>query len=349
MSIKSVILHQSYKTLWNIKSILYLILLLSFQSASCQQQVEWLTFKPEKPSANVKKIVFISGDEEYRSEESLPMLAKILSKHHGFQSVVLFAINPETKTIDPNYQQNIPGLQQLEDADLMVIATRFRELPDQQMKYVDDYLKKGKPVVGLRTATHAFNFSENSKSSYKHYSFNESKEPWKGGFGKVVLGETWVNHHGEHGVEGTRGLINGLEVVNNNPILKGIKDIWGPSDVYGLTPELTDATILVYGQSTNGMNDKSEISWEKPILPVAWTKPYKIEGGQTGKAFTTTMGAAVDFLSEDFRRLTINACLWLLDSSHLITEQTNVEFTETYNPTMFGFGEFKKGLKPHTM
>ncbi|MEM7600672.1 MAG: hypothetical protein AAF357_04570, partial [Verrucomicrobiota bacterium] len=88
-----------------------------------------LVFEPPPGNANGKHIVLISGDEEYRSEESCPMLAKILTKHHGFKCTVLFAIDPETGVIDPNNNSNIPGTEALDDADLMIIATRWRVLP----------------------------------------------------------------------------------------------------------------------------------------------------------------------------------------------------------------------------
>src|SRR5213082_2313864 len=103
-----------------------------------------------------KYIVLVSGDEEYRSEEALPQLGKILAKRHGFRCTVLFAIDPADGTINPNVS-NIPGLEALDKADLMVIFTRFRDLPDEQMKYIVSYLEAGKPIVGIRTATHAFN------------------------------------------------------------------------------------------------------------------------------------------------------------------------------------------------
>src|SRR5688572_25247375 len=119
-----------------------------------------------------KQVVLIAGDEEYRSEEALPQLAKILSKHHGFNCTVLFPINPETGLIDPNHQSNIPGLHHLKDADLVIIATRFRELPDWQMQYVVDYFKSGKPVIGLRTATHAFAYSRDKESQFADWSYN---------------------------------------------------------------------------------------------------------------------------------------------------------------------------------
>ena len=88
-----------------------------------------------------KHIVLVSGDEEYRSEEALPQLAKILSSEHGFDCTVLFAIDPKTGLIDPNYRQNIPGLGALKNADLLILFTRRRNLPDEQMQAFDEYLK----------------------------------------------------------------------------------------------------------------------------------------------------------------------------------------------------------------
>lgn len=323
-----------------------LLFFLTIQSSYAQINYEWLNLKPESSKSKNKKIVLISGDEEYRSEESMPMLAKILTEHHGFETVVLFAIDPSTKKINPEYQNNIPGLRHLKDADLMIIATRFRELPDEQMKFIDDYLKSGKPVIGFRTATHAFNFAKDSTSPYKHYGYNEGSNEWKGGFGQQVLGVTWVNHHGDHGKEGTRAIVNGLEEINNNPILSGVDDIWGASDVYGIDQTLKDAVILLYGQPTLALNDTSNINWHKSILPIAWTKSYQLPGGKLGKVFTTTMGASVDFKSEDLRRLIINASYWALNLENLIKPDFNVEVVRDFQPNMFGFGSHKKGTTP---
>ncbi len=333
--------------LWTAKSATILLLfLLTINSWACAQQQEWLHFKPQTSKAKAKKIVLVSGDEEYRSEESMPMLAKLLTTHHGFETVVLFAIDPNTKQINPEYQKNIPGLSNLKDADLMIIATRFRELPDDQMKHIDDYLKAGKPVIGLRTATHAFNFAKESKSPYKHYAYNEKSEAWKGGFGGIVLGETWVNHHGDHGKEGSRALINGLEAEAKNPILLGVKDIWVPSDVYGIRNKLDGARILVFGQPTLGMNADSPLNWRKAIMPVAWIKDYQIPGGKKGRVFTTTMGSSIDLKSADLRRLIINATYWALEQSEAIKEDLNVNPVGNFEANMFGFGTYEKGKYP---
>src|SRR5690606_31300740 len=105
---------------------------LLFLSSACpaiaQEGKQWITYEGSGPHS--KHIVLISGDEEYRSEEALPMLAKILSVHHGFKCTVLFPIDPGTGNIDPEHQTNIPGLEALQTADLMIMLLRFRELPD---------------------------------------------------------------------------------------------------------------------------------------------------------------------------------------------------------------------------
>ncbi len=169
----------------------------------------WVTYEGKAPDGKEgpgkgKRIVLVSGDEEYRSEEALPQLGKILAEHHGFQCTVLFPIHPKTGEIDPGVTDNIPGLEHLAKADLMVIATRFRRLPAEQMKWIEAYLEAGKPVLGMRTATHAFNYP--SDSPLFKYSYNYKGEDFTQGFGRQVLGETWIAHHGSHKHESTRGV-----------------------------------------------------------------------------------------------------------------------------------------------
>ena len=125
---------------------------------------QWVVYQGAEGPGQGKNVVLISGDEEYRSEEALPQLAKILAKHHGFTCTVLFAIGKDG-SIDPNRNDNIPGLEALRKADLMIIATRFRDLPDDQMKEIDDYVESGRPVIGMRTATHAFNIKDGKRST----------------------------------------------------------------------------------------------------------------------------------------------------------------------------------------
>ena len=104
-------------------------------SAQADEKVRWVTYKGHDGPGQGKHIVLISGDEEYRSEEAFPMLGKLLAQRHGFTCTVLFSQNPETTEIDPDNQTNIPGMHNLEGADLVILGLRFRELPDKDMKY----------------------------------------------------------------------------------------------------------------------------------------------------------------------------------------------------------------------
>jgi type 1 glutamine amidotransferase len=293
-----------------------------------------------------KRIVLVSGDEEYRSEQALPQLARILSERHGFDCTVLFAIDPATGAIDPNRNDNIPGLEALDSADLMILFTRFRDLPDAQMKHLVDYVESGRPVVGMRTATHAFNLK--SSATYQRYSWN-SKE-WDGGFGRQVLGETWIAHHGRHAVESTRGiLVKGQE---SHPILRGIESgsIWVPSDVYRVRIPLPDgAQTLVLGAVLEGMSaSDAPVAGKQndPMMPVAWTRTYSGEQAKPARIFTTTMGSAQDLLNESFRRMLVNACYWAIGMEARIVERSSVELVGAYEPLPFKFGGAARGVKP---
>ncbi|HCN82887.1 MAG TPA: hypothetical protein DIT07_04605 [Sphingobacteriaceae bacterium] len=322
-------------------SLLFIILIFGSLLTNAQQK-QWVVYEGKEGPGKGKHIVFVSGDEEYRSEEALPMMAKILAERHGFKCTVLFSIDPKTNKIDPDVQTNIPGLDQLKSADLMVIFTRFREVPDEQMKYIDEYVKSGKPIIAMRTATHAFQYIRNKQSPYAKYSYNSTAQGWKDGFGRRVLGETWVDHHGIHGKEGTRALING--VMAKSAILRGVKDIWGSTDVYAVRDLPENAQVLLYGQSTHGMTPESPLSYEKSIMPVAWIRSYTTESGKTARIFSTTMGAATDLVNEDLRRLIVNACYWATGMDQQIPEKNNVEIIGPYNPTAFGFKNGLKGL-----
>src|SRR5437588_3431911 len=125
-------------------------------STSAQAADPWLALEGGEGPGKGKHIVLVSGDEEYRSEEALPQLGKILARHHGFKCTVLFAIDPKDGTINPNIKSNIPGLKVLKTADLLILFTRMRDLPDDQMEHLVEYIESGRPIIGLRTATHAF-------------------------------------------------------------------------------------------------------------------------------------------------------------------------------------------------
>lgn len=287
-----------------------------------------------------KHVVLLAGDEEYRSEECLPMLARILAERHGFKCTVLFSMNPADGTIDPINQTNVPGMEVLAQADLVICQFRFRELPDADMKHFVDYLQAGKPVIALRTATHAFAYSRNKQSSYAKWSF-DSRE-WPGGFGQQVLGETWVNHHGDHGSESTRGVVDGSNA--KHPVLRGVKDVWGPSDVYGIVHLKPTDTVLLHGLTLKGMKPEDPPNYGKSLMPIVWVRETTWENGRTTRALTSTIGAAVDFASEDLRRLIVNACFWMTGLE--VPARADARPVGEYRPTYFGFGKFTKGVKP---
>jgi len=295
-----------------------------------------------------KHIVFLAGDEEYRSEEGLPMLAQILAARHGFKCTVLFAINPADGTIDPLTLTNMPGMAALDAADLCVMGLRFRELPDAQMKHFVDYLNAGRPIIALRTSTHAFKYEVNKASPYAKYDWHSTV--WPGGFGRQVLGETWVAHHGNHGRESTRGVIH--EAFKGHPVLRGVADLWGPTDVYAITQLPSDAQVLVWGQVLAGMKPEDPpVAGPKnsPMMPLVWIRNYTGENGRTAKVLTTTMGAAVDLENEGLRRLLINAAYWAVGLEKKIPRRANAACVGEYQPSWFGYGKFKPGRKPRDL
>ena len=213
------------------------------------------------------------------------------------------------------------------------------------MKHFVDHVQAGKPIIGFRTSTHAFNYPKDQDSKYKSYSFNNTN--WKGGFGQQVLGDTWINHHGSHNEQSTRGVI--ADGQKSNPILKGVEDVWGPTDVYGVKNLPESATVLLRGAVLSGMNPGDKpIEGEKnnPMMPIAWTKSYKSSSGVKARIFCTTMGASTDFESAGLRRLIVNASFWCLQMESSIPDSANVDYVDEYNPTPFGFDNFAKGERP---
>ena len=304
---------------------------------------------PVKPGPGKgKHVVFLSGDEEYRSEEGLPMLAKILSQRHGFKTTVLFSVDPDG-TINPKNTKSLSDASTLDTADAIVMLLRFRAWPDEDMARFDKLLRAGKPIVALRTSTHAFNGFPKG-SAWESWNYNN-----QGGFGKRVLGETWVTHWGKHKVEATRGAIEPSQ--RRNPLLRGVSDIFGETDVYEAYPP-ADATILVRGVVLQGMTpespaaeyrkprstDKQEQGVNDPPMPVAWTRVVKNDGGATNKILVTTMGAATDLENEGLRRLLVNGVYWGLGLD--VPARADVRYVDEYVPSFYGFDGFRKGLRP---
>jgi len=295
-----------------------------------------------------KRVVFLAGDEEYRSEEALPMLARLLSKHHGFSCAVLFSQNPITGEINPDESTHMPGMHLIANADLVVMQLRFREFSDKDMSVLMQYVESGKPLIGIRTSTHPFNYKKNAESPFAKWSWRSAGPP--GGFGKEIFGETWVAHHGHHGKEATRGIPHPENA--DHPILRGVTDVFGTTDVYAIRSLPEDATILLHGSVRDGMtSDAPAVEGPKnqPMHPVAWTRKRPLGNGMIQRIVMTTMGAAQDWSSRDLRRLFMNSTAWCLDLERGIPEDgLKATMFGLWNPSAFGFGGFQPKKMPHS-
>jgi hypothetical protein len=287
-----------------------------------------------------RHIVFLAGDHEYRSEETLPALARILSRHYGFKSTVFFTTNRETGFIEPG-SSNIAGLDALRSADLLVIFLRFQDFPDEEMQHVVDYLGRGGPVVGLRTATHAFQIKR-TDAKFARYTWNNQGD-FQGGFGRQILGETWVSHYGRNHVQSSRLMIE--PALASHPILSGVTGMWVQSGGYTADP-MPDSQVLARGQILDGMTPDAPVARDKKEFPVAWVRTYQSASGKPGRVFTTTHGASEDLLNEGFRRMLVNACLWAAGLESEIKPTSSVGFVGPYEPTTFKFEGYVKGVKP---
>lgn len=294
-----------------------------------------LVFEPQPGPGAGKRIVLIAGDEEYRSEETMPMLAKILSQRHGFKCTVLFSA-AEDGTITPNDTTSLTNPEALDEADLLITSIRFRNWPKESLDRFEKLIAAGTPIIGLRTSTHAF---KQNKLEL---------------FGKEVLGEKWVSHWGKHKAEATRGVVEpGAE---GSSLLHGVTDVFGTTDVYEAHPP-SDATILLRGQVLSGMTpESSPASYQKkratdgmeqdvnnPMMPIAWTRLHASSGGKTNRVLCTTMGAADEFVNESLRRLIVNGAYWCLQLD--VPSKANVEFVDEYKPGFYGNNGYRKGMK----
>jgi len=242
--------------------------------------------------AQTKKplVVFVTGDHEYSSETTMPLLAAELEKNYGMRTIVL------KSSPDQNSEENIPGLEALKDADLAVFFLRWRRLPQDQLKFIDDYLNSGKPVMGFRTSTHSFNYPK-----------GDALEKWNA-FGERAFGAPpgWGGpaNHTHYGHESSTD-VSIIPEAAKHPILSGVdKSFHVKSWLYKVLPDYPakGSTWLLMGKSVNP---------DKPTAidnPVAWTW----QNAAGGKTFMTTMGHPEDFLQESAQRLAINAIHWTL-------------------------------------
>lgn len=321
------------------RTCLALMLLLAVSNARAADNPHSVVYEGEAGPGKGKHIVFLAGDHEYRSEESLPALARILAKHYGFRCSVFFTTDPKTGFIKPG-SSHIAGLEVLKDADLLVVFLRFQDFPDDQMKHIVDYLERGGPVVGLRTSTHAFQIKRKD-ARYRKFSTGGTKE-FRGGFGRQILGETWVGHYGANHRQSSRLVLQPDQA--KHPILRGVKDVWVQSGGYRAFP-IEGSTILAKGQILDGMKPDAPPAKDKDVLAVAWARTYRI-ADKEGRVFSTTHGASEDILNEGFRRMLVNACLWGAGLEDAIKPGNKVAFVGPYQPVTFKFNGFVTGVRP---
>lgn len=253
-------------------------------------------------SLSGRHIVFVCGEDEYESEKTMPLIAEEAARKHGAAVTVLTAY---PSAADP---ADIPGLEALQTADLAVFYIRFRQLPEEQFRYIRDYVEAGKPVMGLRTSTHAFQYPE-----------GHPLERWNDGFGIDVLGAPWIRHFGHSSTTG----VSIAWGADEHPVLKGVNTHFEcRSWLYQVLPYPPEgATVLLNGTTINPENNGWSYTAETPrVHPVAWTRTH----AYGGRVFTTTMGHPDDFELSSFRRLLFNGIHWAVGAEHLIEGGTKL-------------------------
>ncbi len=285
-----------------------------------------------------KHVVLIAGDHEYRSEEILPAMGRLLSGNFGFKASVFFTLDDDG-FIEPG-SSKMAGLEALRSADLLILGLRFQDFPTEEMQHVVDYLERGGPVLGIRTSTHAFQIAD---GPHVRYSWDYAGDEYQNGFGRQVLGESWVGHYGTNHEQSS--LVLPRENQASHPIFRGVRDIHVQSGGYQADP-MPGSVVLAVGQVLNGMEPDASPDPEKELLPVVWTRTYQGSNGSQGRVFTTTHGASEDFLNEGFRRMLINAALWALGLEESITADSDVALVGPYNPVTFSFGGYRRGVRP---
>lgn len=287
-----------------------------------------------------KHIVFLASDHEYRSEELCPALARILAKHHGFKCTVVFGTDADGNIKAGS--SNISGIEALQDADLFFIAARFLNPPAEQMAEIDAYVKRGGPVVGLRTSSHAFQIPKDSK--FAKYDFRSSVVGFEKGFGHQILGNTWVGHYGRNHKQACRQEI--VPEQKDHVILTGVGDkIYNYVGGYMAHPG-PDFTVLTNVQPLVSLERNSGPDPKKPAVPSTWIRHYKDEDGDKHRVFHSTSGTSEDFQEEDYRRLVINGMLWAMGMEDAIKPDLNISLVGPYQPTTFSFKGAVPGIKP---
>ncbi len=289
----------------------------------------------------------MAADQEYRSEQSMPMMARMLSAHHGFDCTVLFGVN-EKGEVDPTMpvypekgkvfqEHHIPGLEQLAAADAVIFFPRLLTLPMGEREMIVKYIDSGKPILSLRTGNHGFHGA-------LPYKIKGKPVDW----GQDVLGGGFMGHHGNWHADSTRGIL--VPEQAGHPILRGVKDIWGNSDVYRTYPEgkglPAGCTALVWGQPLMGRKREDAPNVALEPLPVAWFKYWETSAGKRARVFQSTMGSGQDLECEGLRRLIVNALYWGMGMEAEIEASRSVALVGDYQPLESGFDYAELGVVP---
>lgn len=253
---------------------------------------EETSIEVETTTEDKKHITIVVGTKHYSPAKSMPGLKKELEKF-GFKVTLL---SPDW---DPEKdKRGIPGLEVLADSDLAVFFTRWLQLDEEQLNHVMSYVKAGKPVVGLRTSGHGFNYPKENPNS----SLNV-------GFGRDILGSPYLIH-----LSG-RTELQVIEDEKDHPILTGISGTWtSPGTLYlskieeGVKPLVSGTGNSKRTGSVTNMFGTHEL--QKTMTDnVAWTWTNK----HGGKTFYTSLGHTGDFAQANSMRLIVNGIHWAAD------------------------------------
>jgi len=241
-----------------------------------------ITGRPQFYFKNDKRprVVFISAESEYGAAETLPEFAHELKTKYGLYCEVL---QGSTNKSGPG-RYYIAGMEALTNADLAVLFARRRALTAEQMKYFRNYMESGRPLIGLRTASHAFDTRGNAPAGYAEWAKLDPK----------VLGG---NYHGHHG-SGPKCAVTPAAMAKNHPILAGVQlPFTSDGSLYEVRPLGKSTTRLLIGTIP-----------DKEPEPVAWTNRYN-----RSRVFYSSLGHPDDFKNAQFRKMLINAVFWAMD------------------------------------
>ena len=220
-------------------------------------------------------VVIACAEREYKTNESLPGFA-LEQLGNDFKVSFVHA--------NANERNDLPGIGVLENADVLLVSVRRRVLPADQFAIVEKFIKSGKPVIGIRTANHAFSLhGEDPPSGYK---------AWEA-FDAEIFGGSYTGHHGV-------GPNVKLAAAKPHPIMTGVdvNTFKGMGSLYKVNPLSKGTTPLLTGTIEG-----------QPVETIAWVNETKYGG----KAFYTSLGHVDDFTQPAMNRLLKNAILWAAD------------------------------------